>query len=45
MVVVVIDLKDLEQIAEGANFITMLRARYEGVRLGLHRQVPRSTNN
>jgi hypothetical protein len=35
MVVVVLDLKDLEQIAEGANLITMLRAKYEEVRLDL----------
>jgi len=37
MVVVVIDLKDLEQIAQGANLITILRARYEAVRLDLRR--------
>ncbi len=37
MVVVVIDLKDLKQIAEGANLITMLRAKYEEVRLDLRR--------
>ena len=30
MVIVVIDLKDLEKIAEGANLITMLRAKYDG---------------
>lgn len=40
MVVVVIDLKDLEQIADGANLITMLRAKYEEVRLDLRRQIP-----
>jgi len=37
MVVVVIDLKDLEQIREGANLITILRAKYEEVRLDLRR--------
>jgi len=37
MVVVVIDLSDLEQIAEGANLITILRAKYEEVRLDLRR--------
>jgi hypothetical protein len=35
MVVVVVDLKDLKEIANGANLITMLRAKYEGVRLDL----------
>jgi hypothetical protein len=33
MVVVVIDEKDLEQIATGINFISLLRAKYEWVRL------------
>ncbi len=33
MVVVVIDVEDLKQIADGANLITMLRAKYEEVRL------------
>jgi len=37
MVVVIIDLKDLRQIAERANLITMLRAKYEEVRLDLRR--------
>lgn len=37
MVVVVVGLKDLEQIAGGANLITMLRAKYEEVRLDLRR--------
>jgi hypothetical protein len=33
MVVVVIDETDLEQIATGINFISLLRAKYEWVRL------------
>jgi hypothetical protein len=37
VVVVIIDLRDLEQIADGANLITMLRAKYEQVRLDLRR--------
>jgi len=35
MVVVVIDLKDLEAIASGRNLISLLRTRYEAVRLDI----------
>jgi len=35
MVIVVIDLRDLELIAEGANLLRMLRTKYEVVRLDL----------
>jgi len=35
IVIVVIDEEDLDRIANGANFITMLRSRYETVRLEL----------
>jgi hypothetical protein len=35
MVIVVVDENDLKQIAAGENFITMLRAKYERVRLNL----------
>ena len=37
MVIVVIEQQDLQQIAERANFITMLRSKYEEVRLDLRR--------
>ena len=37
MVVVVLDLKDLKEIAQGVNLITMLRGKYEDVRLDLRR--------
>ena len=37
MVIVVIDQQDLQQVAERANFITMLRSKYEEVRLDLRR--------
>lgn len=36
-VIVVIDMGDLEQISNGKNFINMLRAKYEGVRLDLNK--------
>lgn len=35
MVIVVVDEVDLRQVAEGANFIELLRERYEAVRLDL----------
>jgi len=35
MVIIVIDESDLEKIAAGANFIAMLREKYELVRLDL----------
>jgi len=35
MVIVVIDWNDLKQVAEGANFINLLRTKYERVRLDL----------
>ncbi|MCE9524714.1 MAG: hypothetical protein K8R36_01515 [Planctomycetales bacterium] len=35
IVIVVIDRSDLERVAAGANFLTMLRAKYEHVRLDL----------
>jgi len=37
MVIVVIDESDLEQVANGANFISLLRTKYENVRLNLTR--------
>ena len=37
MVIVVIDQSDLEQVANGANFISLLRTKYENVRLNLTR--------
>jgi hypothetical protein len=33
IVIVVVDLKDLEGLAEGTNFISMLREKYMAVRL------------
>jgi len=33
MVIVVVSLRDLDEVAEGANFMTMMRAKYEHVRL------------
>jgi hypothetical protein len=33
MVIVVIELQDLESVAAGQNFISLLRTRYESVRL------------
>ncbi len=35
IVIVVVDQKDLERLAEGANFISILRSKYERVRLNL----------
>jgi hypothetical protein len=35
MVVIVITKKDLQEIAGGANLITMIRSKYEAVRLDL----------
>jgi hypothetical protein len=35
MVIVVVNQKDLEQVADGANFITMLRNKYRKIRLDL----------
>jgi hypothetical protein len=35
IVIVVIDQKDLEAVADGANFISLLRSKYEAVRLNL----------
>ena len=35
MVIVVVDLHDLEKISEGSNFTTLLRSKYESVRLDL----------
>jgi len=35
IVIVVVDHEDLEKLARGANFISLLRAKYEGVRLNL----------
>jgi hypothetical protein len=35
IVIVVVDLKDLERLAQGANFISILRSKYERVRLNL----------
>jgi hypothetical protein len=35
MVVVIISEADIQTVAEGANFITMLRKKYEQVRLDL----------
>jgi hypothetical protein len=41
MVIVVIDQNDLTQVAEGSNFISLLRTKYERVRLDLaHHQAP-----
>lgn len=37
VVIVVVDLGDLKRVAEGANFITLLRSKYEVVRLDLKR--------
>jgi hypothetical protein len=37
IVVVVLDLDDLQRVAEGANMVTLLRDRYEQVRLDLRR--------
>jgi hypothetical protein len=34
-VIVVVDKTDLDQLAEGANFVSMLREKYEQVRLNL----------
>jgi hypothetical protein len=38
MVVVVVSESDLTKVADGANFLTMLRTKYEQVRLDLRRQ-------
>jgi hypothetical protein len=35
IVIVVVDQKDLERVAQGANFISLLRSKYERVRLNL----------
>jgi hypothetical protein len=35
MVIVVLDLSDLERVADGANFVQLLRERYEAIRLDL----------
>lgn len=35
MVIVVIDEKDLRRVVEGANFVNILRNKYERVRLDL----------
>jgi hypothetical protein len=35
IVIVVVDQKDLERVADGANFISLLRRKYERVRLNL----------
>jgi hypothetical protein len=35
MVIVVVNQKDLKQLAGGANFISLLRTKYERVRLNL----------
>jgi hypothetical protein len=35
IVVVVVDLKDLESVATGQNLISLLRSRYESVRLDI----------
>ena len=35
MVIVVVSQKDLEKLAEGGNFISLLRTKYERVRLNL----------
>jgi hypothetical protein len=35
IVIVVIDLEDLESVAAGLNFISLLRTRYESVRLDI----------
>ena len=38
IVIVVVSNADLERVAQGANFITMLRAKYEKVRLDLKKE-------
>jgi hypothetical protein len=35
MVIVVVDIKDITKLSNGENFLNMLRAKYEGVRLDL----------
>ena len=35
IVIVVVDLEDLKQAAQGANFVSLLRRKYESVRLDL----------
>ena len=41
VVIVVVDRNDLERVAEGANFISMLREKYEVVRLDLRPRKPK----
>jgi len=38
IVIVVLDRTDIEQVAEGANLISLLRGRYEAIRLDLTKQ-------
>jgi hypothetical protein len=44
IVIVVVDQKDLERVAQGANFISLLRSKYERVRLNLTGDEPMSRN-
>ena len=45
MVIVVIDEEDLKQVAGGANFINLLRSKYEVVRLDLAHSEDHPCNN
>jgi hypothetical protein len=44
IVIVVVDQKDLERVAQGANFISLLRSKYERVRLNLTGDEPMPRN-
>jgi len=44
IVIVVVDQKDLDRVAQGANFISLLRSKYERVRLNLTGDDPISRN-